>query len=321
MNISKQIPVIDLALLHQKSGAYQIAEILKTVYTTIGFAYLVNHGFPQNLVADAFKISAEFHALPLEEKMRIKQNRFFRGYMPRQGSTIKNSTLGAYKIPNQSAAFIMAHEVEETDPDFIAEINLAGPNQWPENMPELKTVLLAYQTEMLILSRQLLRAFALAFGLPAEGLDVYFTKPTTFLRLQYYPSDPDFVPENTFGLAPHTDYGFFTILAMDNNNGLQVRDNEHGWIDVPNIPRSFVLNTGDMVKLLTNGEFLSTPHRVINRSGNERFSIPFFFEPNMHAPMEVLEPFKDIHTNQNPSIKYCEHLMKRIRSNYKTINA
>ncbi len=38
----------------------------------------------------------------------------------------------------------------------------------------------------------------------------------------------------------------------------------------------------------SNGRFLSTRHRVLNKKGVERFSMPFFFEPNFHCRVACL---------------------------------
>ena len=39
---------------------------------------------------------------------------------------------------------------------------------------------------------------------------------------------------------------------------------------------------------LTGGRFRATLHRVVNKTGAARYSIPFFYEPNMEAVLEPL---------------------------------
>lgn len=55
--------------------------------------------------------------------------------------------------------------------------------------------------------------------------------------------------------------------------------NDH-WIDVPAEEGIFVINIGDMLDRLTEGRYKSTPHRVLNASGKQRVSFPFFFDPS-----------------------------------------
>ena len=43
-----------------------------------------------------------------------------------------------------------------------------------------------------------------------------------------------------------------------------------------------------MVKRISNDRFKSTLHRVINKSGKERYSLPFFFEPSFNALLKPL---------------------------------
>ena len=62
-----------------------------------------------------------------------------------------------------------------------------------------------------------------------------------------------------------------------------------GWLEAPPIPETLVCNIGDMLDRLTGGSYRSTPHRVRNTSGRERYSFPFFFDPNFSAEVKPIE--------------------------------
>src|SRR5439155_21175300 len=69
---------------------------------------------------------------------------------------------------------------------------------------------------------------------------------------------------------------------------LPARNSAGAWVHAPYVPDSFVLNIGDMMERWTNGVFTSTMHRVINTSGKDRYSLPFFFDPIFEADLTVL---------------------------------
>jgi isopenicillin N synthase-like dioxygenase len=72
-----------------------------------------------------------------------------------------------------------------------------------------------------------------------------------------------------------------TFLQTDGQPGLQICLDEDRWAAVPHLPGAFVVNLGDMLQRWTNDEYKSTRHRVVTAPGaKERFSVPFFFEPN-----------------------------------------
>ena len=87
----------------------------------------------------------------------------------------------------------------------------------------------------------------------------------------------------------HTDYGLLTILRQDDVGGLQVKTGDH-WTEATPIPSSFVCNIGDMLDRLSGGLYRSTPHRVLNKSGQSRYSFPFFFDPGFDAEVNPIFP-------------------------------
>ena len=313
------IPVIDLNPLWENTdiGILEVAEQIRAAYTTSGFGYVINHRVPQSLIDNTFQQAMRFHNLPLEEKIKIKQNDCFRGYAPMNTSQLKVSTEGAATRPNQLEAFIMAFEVDENHPDYREGLYLAGPNQWPESLPGFKAVLCQYRDACLSLARQLLKPFGVLLCNNEERLKPFFETPTHAVRLQHYPPQPENRSENQFGIAPHTDYGFFTLLAQKSIAGLEVRTDDNDWVEVPPIEGALVLNTGDMLKRWSNDTIKSTPHRVINRSSCSRFSIPFFFEPDMHATIKIFDTcISEDSPAKHPPVMYGDYLLDRIQGNY-----
>jgi isopenicillin N synthase-like dioxygenase len=122
-----------------------------------------------------------------------------------------------------------------------------------------------------------------------------------------------------FGTRPHTDNGVFTLLAQDDTGGLEIMDRTGAWVGVPPLADSFVINLGEMMKVWSNGRFLATPHRVINSYGKERYSIPFFMNPNYDT---IIKPIlgtraasatPSFHTTVDPDAKdSCGEILTRL---------
>jgi len=54
---------------------------------------------------------------------------------------------------------------------------------------------------------------------------------------------------------------------------------------------NFIVNAGDMLSEITAGRIRSAPHRVINRAGIGRYSIPFFYDPDFDARFDSMPEF------------------------------
>ncbi len=152
-----------------------------------------------------------------------------------------------------------------------------GHNWWPkeDRLPGFEANVKKHMTRVLSLSRALLRLFALGLGLEEHYFDHFVTEPYSILKMCYYPG-PGAGYTAPSSLRPHTDPEILTILLQDNIPSLEVLSKTGSWISAKPIPGTFVVNIGDSMSMLTNGLFVSTMHRVINTSGCDRYSVPFF---------------------------------------------
>jgi len=316
------IPVLDVQALstHVPADMTSLAEAFLQAYGTTGFGYIVNHGIEPDLIDAVFEASRRFHGLPRTSKMAVELNHLHRGFIPINTSTDVNSKLADVKKPNQSESFMMMREDGPDSPDVLADAYLAGPNQWPAPDPALgdfRETVTAYHDALCGLGRGLMRLAALSIGAEPGQILTAFERPTTWLRLLHYPPSPPASPDDLFGSAPHTDFGCLTILAQDDVGGLQVQTPAGAWIDAPVIPGAFVVNVGDMLHRWSNGRLLSTPHRVINRSGRERYSCPFFFDPNVGTE---IAPLPSCVTSQRPAafkpVNFGDFLRSELEAGY-----
>jgi isopenicillin N synthase-like dioxygenase len=304
------IPVLDLApLMRGEVGAIEaLGADLRHAFEEVGFYFIVNHGIAQPMIDAAFQAARRLHDLPLEQKMALRLNKDNVGYMPFKSSTTKHSALNANNRPNLVEAFFVKRDLPPDHLDRTAGRPFRGPNQWPADLPGFKEDVLAYCNALEQLALKLLPLYATALDLPAGFLAPFFREPTYTLRMSHYPPQA-VVAENEFGLAPHTDTSFMTMLAQNDIPGLSIRLPNGRWIEAPSMPGSILINGGDLLRRWTNDRFLATPHRVINRSGGERYAIPFFLDCDYEQVMECLPTCQGPdNPPKYPSITYAEYM-------------
>ena len=114
----------------------------------------------------------------------------------------------------------------------------------------------------------------------------------SLLRILHYP--PVSAEEDAAAIraAAHEDINLITLLLAGSQPGLQARDKQGQWHDVPCDPGMITINNGDMLSLATNGYFPSTTHRVINPDDKlnlSRYSMPMFLHP--HPDVKLRQDF------------------------------
>ena len=90
-------------------------------------------------------------------------------------------------------------------------------NLFPDEtkLPGFKQQVLDYADSMEKLALSLLPSFAVALDLSPNFFQSAFTRPLFRLRLSHYP--PANLESSQYGIAPHTDTSFFTLLAQVNS--------------------------------------------------------------------------------------------------------
>lgn len=281
------LPIVDLSRFHAgPEERRRFLADLRRILFDHGFFYLQGHGVDPQLIADTLALSKRFFAEPIEKKLEIEMvnSPHFRGYN-RAGYEYTRGEQDwreQVDVNTESVAAVLG-------PDDPAWKRLIGPNQWPTWLPELKPVLLAYQAEVTRVGIDVLKAIAGALGQDENVFaSIYEPQPSQLLKIIRYPGRE--VAESSQGVGAHKDGGFVTVLLQDVVEGLRVRTEDGIWIDAPIIPGTFVINTGELLELATNGFVRADVHDVVAPpAGVERFSIAFFLGAHYEARIPVLE--------------------------------
>lgn len=309
------LPLIDVSdlLTKGKSGLDRVAAEIGAACRTVGFFYVGGHDVPESLIDAVFAASRGFFARPLADKAAVAIDRIGnnRGY-----AGLKTEALDPTRPADLKEAFNVGLELPADHPDIVRGVPFRGLNGWPD-LPGFRETMLAYFEAVQGLGAHLHRAFAHDLGLPPDHFADKIDRPMSTLRLLHYPAQPADAEAGQIGAGEHTDYGNITLLMTDDVGGLQVRRRDGGWIDAPVVPGAFVVNIGDCLMRWTNDVYVSTPHRVVNRSGRERYSVAYFLDPNPDAMVAALPGTVPVGADPKyPPIAAAAYLEQRLDATY-----
>ncbi len=234
-----------------------------------------NHGVNQDRITALRAAAGAFFEQPMVNKLSCHLNARMQGYLPLDYSSYEGE---AAEAKSHQEGYWMAHE-RAAAPDRP----LHGPNIWPSDQPALRTTMQDYLDALAPLTTALIHGFAAAAGHDPNKLASHFRQPLTRLKLNHYPPQDNPETVKHIGVVPHSDSDAFTIIWQDEGDGLEIQNKSGNWVGAPSIPGTFVVNIGNIMQIWTGGRFCSTPHRVINRGGRDRYSIPLFVYPDHDA--------------------------------------
>ncbi|MFO0673042.1 MAG: 2-oxoglutarate and iron-dependent oxygenase domain-containing protein [Polyangiaceae bacterium] len=279
------IPVVSLADYRSGDAARRerFVRVFGEALHEFGFVSVCDHGIGRERIAAAYAAIAEFFALPLEEKKKseIPGSGGNRGFVAFGAEHAKNRSVGDLK-----EFFHVGRELPELGP--------GGANAFPAGAPAFEPATRALFADLEGAAGTLLTALADVFGAPSDTFTKMTVGGNSILRLIHYPPLKDaFIPGGVRA-AEHEDINLITLLCESTAAGLEILTRDGRWLAVEAPPGHIVVDTGDMMQLITNGRLPATTHRVVNpASGAEdvvRYSMPFFVHPYPTCPLAPL-PF------------------------------
>lgn len=263
----------------------ELPEALGASFRQFGFAMVRDHGIDAELIAQAWRLTAEFFALPEDEKRRwfAAEQAGARGYTPFGREIAKGASAADLK------------EFWHVGRDLPPGHPLAGPsmppNVWPERPEGFRECFTRLFAAFDRVGAVLLSHIAVHLGLAADWFVPAIADGNSVLRLLHYPP----VAPATGGAiraGAHEDINLITLLLGAEEAGLELLTREGRWIGVNPPPGALVINIGDMLQRLTNHVLPSTTHRVRNpasaRAGHSRYSMPFFVHLRSDFVFETL---------------------------------
>ncbi|CAN1173699.1 2-oxoglutarate-dependent dioxygenase 11 [Linum perenne] len=283
---SHQIPVINMSKLAAVAGDDADEELAKlhSACKDWGFFQVINHGVTEEVIQRMKLDLQEFFNQPLQEKMSYAQ-------MPNN-------------MEGYGQGFVVSEEqkLDWGDMLFIHSlpVNARNMRHWPRVPSSFRNSLEQYSSDLEKLVLTLLNYMAINLGLEPEKLLSLFNDGTQAVRMNYYP--PCKESTKVMGLTPHSDPGGLTLLTQVNDDvqGLQIRK-DGKWVPIVPIPGAFIVNIGDMIEMMSNGEYKSIEHRAVVNPDKERMSIALFHNPNMDV---MIGPLPELTNEKKKKAKY-----------------
>ncbi|KAL0535170.1 hypothetical protein IC582_029494 [Cucumis melo] len=254
------LPVVDLGRL--TGGKVEEEEECKNDIIRAskewGFFQVVNHGISNQLLAKMRAKQIELFKQPFERKSKEDQ--------------FSNFSAGSYRWGTPSATSIT--QLSWSEAFHVSLSDILGSNYGSDD--DLRSTMEEYAGKVSRLAQKLAEILGENLGRSSKFFIENCVPSTCYLRMNRYPPCP--VQGQIFGLMPHTDSDFLTILHQDQVGGLElVKDGK--WIAVKPNPQALIVNIGDLFQVWSNDEYKSVEHRVVTNSRKERYSIAYFLCP------------------------------------------
>lgn len=213
-------------------------------------------------------------------------------------------------------------EAPKAGPDLPGISYLIERTPWPEEGPysDWPAQVRAFYDDLSRLGLALIASLGRSAGFDEVTIAKRFEGGNSTLRLLNYPVPPagsdlvDHAPAEEEGgqrlsARRHTDQSGLSLL-WQRDPGLQAEAPDGQWYDIPARDNAVSVHFGEIMRTLTSGRVVPTPHRVLEL-GEPRQSIGFFVEPGLGASLAPADRNPD---PSDPSQTYAWALLNRLAS-------
>jgi isopenicillin N synthase-like dioxygenase len=293
---STRVPVLSLAAYTQGGEArVQFSRDLFAGLQRFGFVIIREHTVPPAVLEQAYALCAELFAQPEEQKRRHVGGP--RGYAP----------FGTEHAKGRATADLK--EFWQMGPE-----GGQPPNLWPDAPAGFRDILVTFFDALQETGSQLLSALTPGLAVPADFFAARLTRRNSVLRLLHYPPVAADADPGSTRSAAHEDINLLTLLPAPRGPGLEILDRDGAWLTIETHPHDLIVDSGDMMALLTNEVIPATTHRVLRPAdaGQSRYSMPFFMHPD---PDVVLSCLPSCLGNRppRPGVRAGDFLEQRLR--------
>lgn len=299
-------------------GGQTVLEQIRSACRSTGFFQLTGHGIDPTIQRGLFQAARSFFALPIDAKLPldVRKNIGFRGYDVMASQSYEPGVLGDLK-----EGYIVGTDVPLDDPRVVQRRFFMGRNVWPPaellSDAAFREPVERYYDAVLQLCWTVFDIIVATLPCNPSVLDEFKQNDAACpLRLLHYPPTPesnDNDEKRQLGSSAHTDFGAITLLLQDEQPGLEVQNAATGeWIGVPPNKDAYVVNIGDMMSMMTGNQYKSSVHRVVNKTGTERYSVAFFIDGNLDFKLRRLDGTGD----DQIALTVEEHMEERRRASY-----
>ncbi|KAL3821325.1 hypothetical protein ACJIZ3_007230 [Penstemon smallii] len=262
------VPLIDLSNPDSKTQLVKACE-------DFGFFKVINHVIPTELISELESEAEKFFSLPISDKEKAGPPDPF-GYGSKNIG--RNGDVGWVEY------LLLTTNSESNYQKFASLFGEAAEN--------FRCIVNDYVSAVRTMACEILEMLADELKIQQRNCFSKLLKDEqsdSVFRLNHYPPCPEFQEsKNLIGFGEHTDPQIISVLRSNNTSGLQISLKDGNWISIPPDQKSFFINVGDSLQVMTNGRFKSVKHRVVANSSKSRLSMIYFGGPPLSEKIAPL---------------------------------